>query len=261
MHDWDTFLAHLRGIQITHAYHYTCTAPLYGAIHNHECRFHIQHLMVGNTTIHVGKDTYDVGPGDTMFVRPGQSHESFDDAKTYYELIEIHFQADSPQSIAAVPRLNTVTHVHNAVAVIPALERLIAEFPDHAVGASATKLLAWTYAQQGRDSLAIATEERLVARWGGSSNSDVMSGALLDIAHVRFNQKRYKEALVEYEKAAQSDPLYSTAWVFAGDCYFAEQHWSEAETRFRKAAEIEPLNGQALRFLSDSLAQQGKKRR
>jgi tetratricopeptide (TPR) repeat protein len=83
---------------------------------------------------------------------------------------------------------------------------------------------------------------------------------LIDAGETLFHQKRYNEALLQYEQAAQSDPLYSTAEVFAGDCYFAEQHWSEAEVRFRKAAEIEPLNGQAWRFLSDALAQQGKKR-
>jgi len=153
------------------------------------------------------------------------------------------------------------------------LERLIAEFPDHAVGASATKLLAWTYAQQGRDSLAIATEERLVARWGGSSNSDVMSGALLDIAHVRFNQKRYKEAAAGYDdflrrfpehprrnqaryqsglaylrvnragdavdrwesivRDSAAAPIAEKAWARAGDLYFDAQKYSEAKRCYR----------------------------
>jgi tetratricopeptide (TPR) repeat protein len=49
------------------------------------------------------------------------------------------------------------------------LEKLMRDFPDHPVGASATKLLAWSYAREGRDSLAIATEERLVARYGGTA--------------------------------------------------------------------------------------------
>jgi TolA-binding protein len=153
------------------------------------------------------------------------------------------------------------------------LERLIAEFPDHAVGASATKLLAWTYAQQGRDSLAIAAEERLVARWGGSSNADVVSGALLDIAHVRFNQKRYKEAAAGYDdflrrfpdnprrnqaryqaglaylrtnhagdavdrweaivRDSAAAPVAEKAWARAGDLYFQAQKYKEAKRCYR----------------------------
>src|SRR6267142_611042 len=50
------------------------------------------------------------------------------------------------------------------------LERLTRDFPGHPIGASATKLLAWTYARQGRDSLAIASEERLVAQYGGAGD-------------------------------------------------------------------------------------------
>jgi TolA-binding protein len=79
------------------------------------------------------------------------------------------------------------------------LEGLMQEFPDHPVGASATKLLAWTQARQGQDSLAIATEERLLARYGASGNDKVISSAFLDIAHERFNQKRYKDAAAAYE--------------------------------------------------------------
>src|SRR5207249_5031791 len=70
-----------------------------------------------------------------------------------------------------------------------ALEALMRDFPDQPVGAAATQLLAWTYARQHRDSLAIATEERLLARYGASGNDALVAGALLDIAHERFNQK------------------------------------------------------------------------
>jgi tetratricopeptide (TPR) repeat protein len=75
-----------------------------------------------------------------------------------------------------------------------------------------------------------------------------------------FQQKRYSEALVKYEAAAGLDPLYSLAWVFAGDCFYAQRQWPEAEQRFRKAAQLEPLNGQAWRYLSDALFEQGKHR-
>lgn len=75
-----------------------------------------------------------------------------------------------------------------------------------------------------------------------------------------FAEKRFPEALAKYELAAQRDPLYSTAWVFAGDCFFMQKQWHEAEIRFRKATEIEPLNGQAWRFLSDTLVIQGSRK-
>jgi tetratricopeptide (TPR) repeat protein len=75
-----------------------------------------------------------------------------------------------------------------------------------------------------------------------------------------FAEKRFAEALAKYELAAQRDPLYSTAWVFAGDCFFMQKQWHEAEIRFRKATEIEPLNGQAWRFLSDTLVIQGNRK-
>ncbi len=153
------------------------------------------------------------------------------------------------------------------------LERLMADFPDHPVNASATKLLAWTYAQQGRDSLAIATEERLVARWGGASDPAVVSGALLDIAHVRFNQKRYRDAAAGYDdflrrypqsprrnqaryqaglaylrvnragdavdrweaivRDSASAPIAERAWARVGDLYFQAQRYAEAKRCYR----------------------------
>ena len=102
------------------------------------------------------------------------------------------------------------------------LERLTRDFPDQPIGASATKLLAWTYAQQGRDSLAVATEERLVAQYGGNGDPAVVSGAILDIAHYRFNQKRYKDAAATYDaflKRFPAHPLRLTARYQAGLCY------------------------------------------
>ncbi|HEX7077648.1 MAG TPA: tetratricopeptide repeat protein [Candidatus Eisenbacteria bacterium] len=148
------------------------------------------------------------------------------------------------------------------------LERLIQTFPDHPVAASATKLLAWTYAQQGKDSLAIATEERLVLRYGGSDN-DLVAGAVLDIAHNRFNQKHYREAAGGYEdflkrfpaspkrllahyqaglcfvrlnrlgdavdhwesivKDSANAPIAERAWARAGDLYFQAQRYKDAK--------------------------------
>ena len=149
------------------------------------------------------------------------------------------------------------------------LERLTRDFPNHPIGASATKLLAWTYARQGRDSLAVASEEKLVAQFGASGDASVVSGALLDIARYRFNQKRYKDAAATYDmflkrfpthpdrltaryqaglcysrlnragdavdqweavvKDSASAPIAEKAWARAGDLYFQAQRYAEAK--------------------------------
>ena len=51
--------------------------------------------------------------------------------------------------------------------------------------------------------------------------------------------------------ATQAGPLYSVAWVYAGDSYYEQKKWPEAEEMFRKGVTIEPLNGQGWRFLSE----------
>lgn len=149
------------------------------------------------------------------------------------------------------------------------LERLTRDFPTHPIGASATKLLAWTYARQGNDSLAVSSEERLVAQFGGGGDASVVSGALLDIAHYRFNQKRYRDAAASYDmflkrfpthsqrllaryqaglcysrlnragdavdqweaivKDSASAPIAERAWSRAGDLYFQAQRYAEAK--------------------------------
>lgn len=73
-----------------------------------------------------------------------------------------------------------------------------------------------------------------------------------------FQAGKYTEALARYQRAAELDPAFSSAYVYAGDCYFAQKQYAPAEALFRKATEVEPLNGQAWRFLSDALALQGR---
>jgi len=149
------------------------------------------------------------------------------------------------------------------------LERLTRDFPNQPIGASATKLLAWTYARQGRDSLAIASEEKLVAQFGASGDASVVSGALLDIARYRFNQKRYRDAAASYDlflkrfpthpdrlsaryqaglcysrlnragdavdqweavvRDSATAPIAEKAWARAGDLYFQAQRYAEAK--------------------------------
>ena len=115
------------------------------------------------------------------------------------------------------------------------LERLATEFPDHSVSASATQLLAWTYARQGQDSLAIATEERLLARWGATGDMAIVSGAFLDIAHARFNQKRYREAAGAYEDFLRRWPSHhqrASALYQAGLCYLRLDRAGDAVDRW-----------------------------
>ena len=153
------------------------------------------------------------------------------------------------------------------------LERLLRDFSDQSIGASATKLLAWSYARQGKDSLAIATEERLVARYGASGRPDIVAQAVLDIAHDRFNQKNYRAAANGYEtflkrfpshpsrllahyqaglayvrlnragnavdhweaivKDSASAPIAERAWARVGDLYFQAQSYDAAERCYR----------------------------
>ena len=116
-----------------------------------------------------------------------------------------------------------------------ALEQLTREFPDHAVAASALKLLAWTYARQGHDSLAVTTEERLLTRFGSSGSEEVVSAAFLDIAHERFNQKRYREAAAAYEDFLHRYPEHPrrlTALYQAGLCYLRLDRAGDAVDRW-----------------------------
>jgi TolA-binding protein len=153
------------------------------------------------------------------------------------------------------------------------LEKLMHDFPDLSIGASATKLLAWSYARQGHDSLAVATEERLVAQYGTTAKPEIVESAYLDIAHDRFNQKNYRAAadayalfLKRYPKSPQrlvahyqaglaclrvnragdavdhwesivrdsaNAPIAEKAWARAGDLYFQAQKYEDAKRCYR----------------------------
>jgi tetratricopeptide (TPR) repeat protein len=84
------------------------------------------------------------------------------------------------------------------------------------------------------------------------------AAAVMQEAEVLFARRQYPAALEKYEQAMRLDPQFSSAWVGAGDCWYAQGNWARAEPLFRRATEIEARNGQAWRFLSDALGQQGK---
>ena len=123
------------------------------------------------------------------------------------------------------------------------LERLIRDFPDLPASGAATKLLAWTYARQGRDSLAIATEERLIARGPGGADPVTLSAAFLDIAHERFNQKRYRDAAAAYEdflRRYPDDPRRALALYQAGLCYVRLDRAGDAVDRWESVVRDSP---------------------
>jgi TolA-binding protein len=102
------------------------------------------------------------------------------------------------------------------------LEELIREFPEHPVGIPANRLLAWTFAQQGRDDLAIETEERMLARYATHGDAKNLSSAYLNKAHILFNRKSYQEAAATYDEFVHrfpDHPQHLLALYQAGLCY------------------------------------------
>ena len=75
--------------------------------------------------------------------------------------------------------------------------------------------------------------------------------AHMNQAEVFFGQKKYREAIVEYQKAVVADPKYGAAYVYMGDSYLSLEDVDRAVTCYKKAIEVEPGNRQAHRFLGD----------
>jgi TolA-binding protein len=149
------------------------------------------------------------------------------------------------------------------------LNQLIKQFPENHVGISANRLLAWTYAQQGRDELALKTEAEMLSHYASQGDTEDLSSAYLNKGHILFNQKKYEEAAAIYEEflhrfsghpkqqlalyqsglcyvrlgrsgnavdkweeAVMRDPttaIAERAWVRAGDLYFQTEHYADAK--------------------------------
>jgi TolA-binding protein len=152
------------------------------------------------------------------------------------------------------------------------LEGLIEEFPAHAISIRANRLLAWTYAQQGDDALAIETEERMLDTYATHGNPNDLADAYLNKAHILFNRKEYERAAATYDDVVSRYPdhpkkylalyqaglcydrlgrngdavdrweavvkeqpageLAERAWVRAGDLYFRTEHYDDAKRCF-----------------------------
>jgi TolA-binding protein len=115
------------------------------------------------------------------------------------------------------------------------LEKLTEEFPEHRIGISANRLLAWTYAQQGRDDLAIETEEAMLARYASYGDKENLSSAYLNKAHILFNRKNYQEAAATYDEFVLRFPDHPQALLSlyqAGLCYLRLKLAGEAVDRW-----------------------------
>lgn len=145
-----------------------------------------------------------------------------------------------------------------------ALEQVRRDAPDQPVATAAAKLLAWTYGRQGKDSLAIATEEDLLARAHGDHSDAIVRAALLDIAHERFNQKRYRDAAAAYDDYLQRFPGDSQALLAlyqAGLCYVRLDRAGDAVDRWERVVRDSagaPIAERAWARMGDAYFQAGK---
>ncbi len=153
------------------------------------------------------------------------------------------------------------------------LKRLIDEFPEDAIAVPATRLLAWTYARQGRHDLAIETEESILKKYAGYGESEDLSLAYFNRANILFNRKEFAEAGAAYdeflrryslhpkrlealyraglcyqridqngdavdrwETLVESDScadIAEQAWIRAGNLYFRAEHYEDAQRCYR----------------------------
>jgi TolA-binding protein len=123
------------------------------------------------------------------------------------------------------------------------LENLRRDMPDHPVAMHASRLLAWTYAQEGRPEDAIATESAMLARYAAQSDPRFLAGAYLNKAHVLFNQKAYKQAAVAYEDFLARFPEHPDrllALYQVGLTYFRLNRSGDAVDRWQLLVSIDP---------------------
>lgn len=102
------------------------------------------------------------------------------------------------------------------------LTGLIEDFPSHDAVVPASRLLAWTYARQGRDELAMETEERMLSRYASSGDDEHLGSAYFNRANILFNRKEYGEAAASYDDFLRRFPdsdKHLEALYRAGLCY------------------------------------------
>jgi TolA-binding protein len=125
------------------------------------------------------------------------------------------------------------------------LQQLIAEFGGTAVGVPAYRLLAWSYAQEGKLDLAVQTQDKMLARYGTTGHTDDMSTAYLNKGHILFNEKDYKDAARTYEAFLTDFPNHpdrALALYQAGMCYQRLGQSGDAVDRWDEVTGIDPTS-------------------
>lgn len=123
------------------------------------------------------------------------------------------------------------------------LTSLINDFGSTPVGIPAHRLLAWSYAQDGKLDLAMQTQDKMLARYGASGNAIDMSSAYLNKGHILFNQKNYKDAARAYEAFLAdfpNSPDRALALYQAGMCYQRLGQTGDAVDRWDAVTALDP---------------------
>ena len=133
-----------------------------------------------------------------------------------------------------------------------ALGKLIGAFPEHPVAVPANRLLAWTYAQQGKDELAIATEEKMLERYASMDEGANLGSAFYNKANILFNRKEYREAADTYDEFTRrfpESPKRAQALYQAGLCYQRLNQNGDAVDRWEELVKSDSTSATAERAL------------
>ncbi|HET6463031.1 MAG TPA: tetratricopeptide repeat protein, partial [Candidatus Krumholzibacteria bacterium] len=125
------------------------------------------------------------------------------------------------------------------------LTQLINEFGATAVGIPAHRLLAWSYAQEGKLDLAMQTQDKMLARYGATGRNEDMGTAYLNKGHILFNEKNYKSAARTYEAFLADfpdSPDRALALYQAGMCYQRLGQTGDAVDRWDAVTGIDPTS-------------------
>ena len=125
------------------------------------------------------------------------------------------------------------------------LTQLITEFGATPVGVPAHRLLAWSYAQEGKLDLAMQTQDKMLARYGATGRTDDMAAAYLNKGHILFNEKNYKQAARTYEAFLSDFPNHpdrAQALYQAGMCYQRLGQNGDAVDRWNDVTGIDPTS-------------------
>jgi TolA-binding protein len=125
------------------------------------------------------------------------------------------------------------------------LTQLITNFGGTPVGVPAHRLLAWSYAQDGKLDLAMQTQDKMLARYGAAGRTEDMSTAYLNKGHILFNEKNYRDAARTYEAFLTDfpdSPDRGLALYQAGMCYQRLGQSGDAVDRWDAVTGIDPTS-------------------